>query len=149
MPAARRSMSSEAPARGSSLFVTCFRNGTAARSDAMRVLIAGGGVIGTSIAYFLARRGAEPIVIEPIGLACAASGKSGGFLALDWCDGTPLMQLARRSFGVHAELARELCGGWGYSRLTTYGGVVGRASGPVARRPGPGWVAPEVRITGQ
>ena len=54
----------------------------------MRVLIGGGGVIGAAIAYFLSRRGAETTVIERTGLACAASGKSGGFLALDWCDGT-------------------------------------------------------------
>ncbi len=56
----------------------------------MRVLICGGGVIGASIAYFLSCRGVKPIVIERTGVACAASGKSGGFLALDWCDGTPL-----------------------------------------------------------
>jgi glycine/D-amino acid oxidase-like deaminating enzyme len=49
----------------------------------MRVVICGGGVIGASIAYFLSRRGVHPIVIERTGLACAASGKSGGFLALD------------------------------------------------------------------
>ena len=60
----------------------------------MRVLICGGGVIGASIAYFLSRRGVEAIVIERTGLACAASGKSGGFLAFDWCDGTPLAPLA-------------------------------------------------------
>jgi glycine/D-amino acid oxidase-like deaminating enzyme len=53
----------------------------------MSVLICGGGVIGASIAYFLTRRGVETTVIERTGLACAASGKSGGFLALDWCDG--------------------------------------------------------------
>jgi glycine/D-amino acid oxidase-like deaminating enzyme len=64
----------------------------------MRVVICGGGVIGASIAYFLSRSGAKPIVIERTGVACAASGKSGGFLALDWCDGTPLQSLARRSF---------------------------------------------------
>ena len=29
-------------------------------------------------------------MVERTGVACAASGKSGGFLALDWCDGTPL-----------------------------------------------------------
>ena len=50
----------------------------------MRVLICGGGVIGASIAYFLSRKGVEPVVIERTGIACAASGKSGGFLALDW-----------------------------------------------------------------
>jgi glycine/D-amino acid oxidase-like deaminating enzyme len=66
----------------------------------MRVLICGGGVIGAAIAYFLARRGVQSTVIERTGIACAASGKSGGFLALDWCDGTPLAALARRSFAL-------------------------------------------------
>ena len=37
----------------------------------------------------LAQRRIEVIVVERTGVACAASGKSGGFLALDWCDGTP------------------------------------------------------------
>jgi glycine/D-amino acid oxidase-like deaminating enzyme len=56
-------------------------------------------------------------------LASAASGKSGGFLALDWCDGSPLQQLARRSFALHAQLAHELGGeNWGYRRMTTYAG---------------------------
>jgi glycine/D-amino acid oxidase-like deaminating enzyme len=88
----------------------------------MRVLICGGGVIGTAIAYFLSRRGVKSTVIERTGLACAASGKSGGFLALDWCDGTPLEQLARRSFALHARLSEEIGGNWGYRRLTTYAG---------------------------
>ena len=58
-------------------------------------------VIGACLAYFLASRGAEVVVIERSALACAASGKSGGFLALDWCDGSPLEALARRSFALH------------------------------------------------
>ena len=91
----------------------------------MRVLICGGGVIGASIAYFLSRRGVAATVIERSGLACAASGKAGGFLALDWCDGTPLETLARRSFGLHARLAEEIGGDWGYRRLTTYAGSAG------------------------
>jgi len=91
----------------------------------MRVLICGGGVIGAAIAYFLSRRGVQPIVIERTGLACAASGKSGGFLALDWCDETPLGPLARRSFALHARLPDEIDGDWGYRRLTTYGGFAG------------------------
>jgi glycine/D-amino acid oxidase-like deaminating enzyme len=91
----------------------------------MRVLICGGGVIGASIAYFLSCRGVEATVIERVGLASAASGKAGGFLALDWCDGTPLEQLARRSFALHARLAQAIAGDWGYRRLTTYGGSAG------------------------
>jgi glycine/D-amino acid oxidase-like deaminating enzyme len=89
----------------------------------MRVLICGGGVIGASIAYFLTCRDVEVCVIERTGLACAASGKAGGFLARDWCDGTPLQPLARRSFALHVQLAEEIDGEWGYRRLTTYGGV--------------------------
>jgi glycine/D-amino acid oxidase-like deaminating enzyme len=91
----------------------------------MRVVICGGGVIGACIAYFLSRRGAEPVVVERTAIACAASGKSGGFLALDWCDGTPLEKLARRSFALHASLPDEIGGEWGYRALTTYGGSAG------------------------
>ena len=47
----------------------------------MRVVICGGGVIGAAIAYFLSRRGVRATVIERSGIACAASGKAGGFLA--------------------------------------------------------------------
>ena len=53
-------------------------------------------------------------------MACAASGKSGGFLALDWCDGSPLRPLARASFALHAELAREIPTDYGYRRMETF-----------------------------
>jgi glycine/D-amino acid oxidase-like deaminating enzyme len=99
----------------------------------MRVLICGGGIIGASIAYFLSCRGARPLVIEGTGLACAASGKSGGFLALDWCDGTPLGPLARRSFALHARLTEETGGNWGYRRLTTYAGSTSTQTAEHAR----------------
>ncbi len=115
----------------------------------MRALILGGGVVGTSIAYRLASRGADVTVIERSGIACAASGKSGGFLAMDWCDGTPLMHLARRSFDLHAELAENLGGDWGYRRLTTYGGTVGRSSPRASRYPLPEWTSSDVRINGR
>jgi glycine/D-amino acid oxidase-like deaminating enzyme len=115
----------------------------------MHVLICGGGVIGASIAYFLARRGVRSTVIERTGIACAASGKSGGFLALDWCDGTPLEALARRSFAIHAELADEIGGDWSYRRMTTYAGF---AAAPAGRRSAAGafhldWVADDVSLS--
>ena len=89
----------------------------------MRVVICGAGALGASLAYFLALRGAEVVVVERAAVACGASGKSGGFLASYWCDGTPLQALARRSFGLHADLAEALGGDWGYRRMTTYGGI--------------------------
>lgn len=108
----------------------------------MRVLICGGGIIGASIARFLARRGAEAVVVEGTGLACAASGKAGGFLALDWCDGGPLGPLTRRSFALHAALAEETPDAWGYRRLDTLGvaAAPGRDLGPYRRHPAPPWL---------
>jgi len=117
------------------------------RTD-VRVLILGGGVIGTSIAYHLAARGADVTVLERNAIACAASGKSGGFLALDWCDGTALMSLARRSFALHAELAENLGSDWGYRRMTSYAGIVGRSPSRM-RRTGPWWISSNVVINGQ
>ena len=90
----------------------------------MRVVICGGGVIGACIAYFLSRRGIDVIVVERIEVAAAASGKAGGFLALDWCAGSPLDVLARRSFRLHAALPNEIAGDWGYRRMTAYSGLV-------------------------
>src|SRR5215207_642336 len=92
----------------------------------MRVLICGGGVIGACTAYFLARRGVDVTVVERTEVACAASGKAGGFLALDWCAGSPLDALARRSFALHAELASEIDDDWSYRRMNAYSGVVVR-----------------------
>jgi glycine/D-amino acid oxidase-like deaminating enzyme len=90
----------------------------------MRVVICGGGVIGACTAYFLSRRGIDVIVVERTEVAAAASGKAGGFLALDWCAGSPLDALARRSFGLHAALPNEIAGDWGYRRMTAYSGFV-------------------------
>jgi glycine/D-amino acid oxidase-like deaminating enzyme len=113
-----------------------------------RIIICGGGAIGAAIARFVSRRGAQAVVIERHEVGGAASGKSGGFLALDWCAGTPLDRLARRSFALHAELAAELGNPWGYRRLTTYGGHASADEAPrgAGRRP---WLAEIVAITGR
>jgi len=116
----------------------------------MRVLICGGGVIGACTAYFLSRRRVEAVVIERSGVACAASGKSGGFLALDWCDGTPLTPLARRSFALHAELAAKVDGAWGYRRLDTLGVVASARRTLRSSATGlPDWVAREALLQQQ
>ncbi|MBM3218852.1 MAG: FAD-binding oxidoreductase [Candidatus Rokubacteria bacterium] len=84
------------------------------------VVVCGAGVVGASTAYFLARRGVAVTLVERSGVACAASGKSGGFLALDWCDDSALGPLARASFALHAELARELKTDYGYRGMDTF-----------------------------
>jgi len=116
----------------------------------MRVLC-GGGVIGASIAYFLSLRQVEAIVVERASVACAASGKSGGFLALDWCDATPLGPLARRSFELHGELASVFEGGWGYRRLDTLSVLASarRNLGSSRNSDLPNWLAPDALVNGQ
>jgi glycine/D-amino acid oxidase-like deaminating enzyme len=115
-------------------------------SGPKRIVICGGGAIGVAIAYFLSRRGARPVVIERHAVAGAASGKSGGFLALDWCRGSALDRLARRSFELHAELAAELGNPWLYRRLATYGGyaVENDTARATSERP---WLSAAVAIT--
>ena len=112
----------------------------------MRVVVCGGGAIGAACALHLARGGAEVAVVERTGVACAASGHAGGFLALDWCDGTPLEALARRSFALHEALTREVPGNWGYRRMTTYGGASGAGAHGPAPRP---WLTGAVALHGR
>jgi glycine/D-amino acid oxidase-like deaminating enzyme len=98
--------------------------------------------MGAATAYFLARRGVAVTVVERSGVACAASGKSGGFLALDWCDDSSLGPLARASFALHAEQADTLGVDYGYRRVDTFM-LAARERGRVAgghRVAAPGWL---------
>lgn len=74
------------------------------------VVIAGAGVIGTTTAYYLAKNyGIRSTLVDPTGkIAPAASGKAGGFLALDWNDHSPTGPLTHQSFALHQELADTL-----------------------------------------
>lgn len=109
-----------------------------------RVVVCGGGVIGVCTAYFLAKSGATVTLVEKSSVACAASGKAGGFLALDWCDGGPLSSLARASFNLHRSLAQELDGpnSYGYRSLTTLSLTVteSQSSKPSGKSALPSWV---------
>ncbi|KAL6277604.1 hypothetical protein ACE6H2_021205 [Prunus campanulata] len=109
-----------------------------------RVVVCGGGVIGVCTAYFLAKSGAAVTLVEKSSVACAASGKAGGFLALDWCDGGPLSSLARASFNLHRSLAQELDGpnSYGYRSLTTLSLTVteSQSSKPSGKSALPSWV---------
>jgi len=113
----------------------------------MRVVICGGGVIGACAAYFLSGRGIDVTVVERTEVAAAASGKAGGFLARDWCAGTPLDALARHSFALHAQLPEKVAGDWGYRAMSAYSGFVAADGDP--RRTAPsalGWLSDGVVI---
>jgi len=73
-----------------------------------RVCIVGGGLQGCAAAFYLKKRGFSDItVVERTGVAAAASGKGGGFLARGWGSG-PTKALHERSFDLHRDLALEL-----------------------------------------
>ncbi|KAI5862913.1 FAD dependent oxidoreductase [Durotheca rogersii] len=85
------------------------------------IVIIGGGVIGTTTAYYLTRHPAfNPSIhhitlLEATSVGAAASGKAGGLLGL-WAYPTCLVPL---SYRLHAELATEHGGAqrWGYRTL--------------------------------
>ncbi len=103
------------------------------------LVVCGAGAIGAATAWFLAGRGVQVTVVERHEPAGAASGKSGGFLAADWCDGTPLQALARRSFALHAELPGRVGRDWGYRRVDTLAVGPGRRTGHEPAWLGPGF----------
>lgn len=115
----------------------------------MRVVICGSGVIGACTAYFLSLRGVATTVVERSDIAAAASGKAGGFLALDWSAGTPLDALARRSFQLHAELSHQFPDAWSHQRTTTYAGLVRAGDGRRRREAMLDWLDRGVVITGR
>ena len=72
-----------------------------------KIVIVGGGIHGVTLAYFLAEAGAQPTIIERSGVAAAASGKAGGFLARNWGSG-PTTALHEKSYDMHKEFAEKL-----------------------------------------
>ena len=109
----------------------------------MEVIICGAGVIGAAIAHALTQRGIFPKVVEVCRPGCAASGKSGGFLALDWCDGSDMSDLARRSFELHAGLGEQFGERTGYRRMETLAVVATESASDLSRyqkHPKPDWL---------
>ena len=110
---------------------------TASNNDTpASVVIAGAGVVGCTTAYYLAKEfGIASTLVDPTGtIAPAASGKAGGFLALDWNDYSPVGPLARRSFGLHQEIADALgASKLDYRRLTC--AAISASPGNIVARP--------------
>jgi len=76
--------------------------------------------MGCSTAYYLALRGIPSRIIECHEVACGASGKAGGFLALDWSSETALDSLARKSFDLHLQISKHFgADAIGYRPVTT------------------------------
>ncbi|KAL3161921.1 hypothetical protein ABBQ38_009005 [Trebouxia sp. C0009 RCD-2024] len=115
------------------------------------VVICGAGIIGSAIAYYLAMKGVAATVVERASVACASSGKAGGFLALDWQDGGATGPLGRLSFKLHQELADTLGKDIGYRRVQTLSAAAAaakqgvmhantRGSQPNRRAGAPAWL---------
>lgn len=109
------------------------------------ICIVGGGIIGVCTAYFIV---SDPThdptrttvtLVEEHEIAGAASGKAGGFLALDW-HGPATQSLAALSYRLHRELAAEFDGesAWGYRAMDSVSiTVTAKARGDIAGRKEP------------
>src|ERR671910_580541 len=69
------------------------------------VIVVGGGIIGTSCAYELARRGASVTLLEKDEIAAGASGRNLGYV--DTSKDSMLAPLARRTLDRYLEIASE------------------------------------------
>ncbi|CBQ70034.1 conserved hypothetical protein [Sporisorium reilianum SRZ2] len=103
---------------------------TAASPSTRNIVVVGGGIVGSSIAYYLSRAvantasraGTKITLIEASSApAPGASGKAGGFLALDW-HGAATASLAELSYKLHRQLADQDGGSekWGYREVETW-----------------------------
>lgn len=72
------------------------------------VVVVGGGVIGCSVAYYLAKKGVRVIVVEKKeGLSFGASGANQGGCSLQLFE-SPVLELARESLKLYKNLAEEI-----------------------------------------
>lgn len=76
----------------------------------MKVVIAGGGVIGCAIAYYLAKDGADVTVLERGNIAQEASSASAGMVLAPFEETLPrpLARLQRASFDMYPKLVKQL-----------------------------------------
>jgi hypothetical protein len=93
------------------------------------IVIIGGGIIGVCTAYYLLKHARSPegpevkvTLVETHVVAGCASGKAGGFIALDW-HSPATASLGRLSWNLFADLAREYDGAqkWGFRPMGAVG----------------------------
>lgn len=118
---------------------------------AKSIVVIGGGIVGSSTAYYLSKHsgytpGKDKItILESTSVASAASGKSGGFLAEDW-HGPDTASLAELSFSLHKELADTYDGvnNWEYRPVNALSllGQVGPKKGKLdeSKKKGAHWL---------
>ncbi len=75
-----------------------------------RVAVVGGGILGASIAYHLARRGADVVVVEKTRPAAEATGRSFGWINASFGNPRPYFSLRLQSMLEYRELERTLDG---------------------------------------
>ena len=94
----------------------------AAKAATKNIVVIGGGIQGTSVAYHLWKKMSSSssssdktnesktkiILLEAKEPAAAASGKGGGFMARSWGDGSPTESLHHVAFDMYQSLAQEL-----------------------------------------
>jgi glycine/D-amino acid oxidase-like deaminating enzyme len=80
------------------------------KSSLRHVVVVGGGIQGTSVAYHLAERTEveHVTILEAKAPASAASGKGGGFMARSWGDGSSTQRLHELGFDMYETMAPAL-----------------------------------------
>jgi len=90
---------------------------TSTSKKTKNIVVVGGGVQGTSVAYQLLQKAKRDsnnkdklqiTILESKAPASAASGKGGGFMARSWGDGTATQDLHHLAFDLYEDLATEL-----------------------------------------
>ena len=77
-------------------------------SKASDVIVVGGGVIGTSVAYYAAKAGHRVTLLEKGDIACGTSGACDGFIIMQSKNPGPHLELALQSAELYKTLADEL-----------------------------------------